>query len=146
MENNILTVTKEFRFSAAHRLWRHGDKHKNIHGHNYRVLVSVEPQEPNEWVQSGKVLDFDEFEKFMGSWIEKKWDHAFMYHREDRVIHDMFKDTPLKTFSGLWNPTTENIANHLFSFCTRMYKDKLNILKVTVYDHDFSFSSAIKEA
>lgn len=37
----MYTATKEFRFEAGHTLDGHKGKCKNLHGHNYKVLVTL---------------------------------------------------------------------------------------------------------
>ena len=40
----FLRLTKEFDFQMAHTLWGYDGKCRNIHGHNYKLFVTVEGQ------------------------------------------------------------------------------------------------------
>jgi 6-pyruvoyltetrahydropterin/6-carboxytetrahydropterin synthase len=64
-------VTCTFTFEAAHRLAWHSGKCRNLHGHSYRLDVSVEgPLDTN-----GVVLDFDVLQDVVRSNVIDAWDH-----------------------------------------------------------------------
>ena len=64
-------VTCTFTFEAAHRLAWHSGKCRNLHGHSYRLDVSVEgPLDAN-----GVVLDFDVLQDVVRSNVIDAWDH-----------------------------------------------------------------------
>ncbi len=64
-------VTCTFGFEAAHRLAWHPGKCRNLHGHSYRLDVSVEgPLDAN-----GVVLDFDTLQEVVRTQVIDRWDH-----------------------------------------------------------------------
>ncbi len=64
-------VTSTFTFEAAHRLAWHPGKCRNLHGHSYRLDVSVEgPLDAN-----GVVLDFDTLQDVVHTAVIDVWDH-----------------------------------------------------------------------
>ena len=64
-------VTCTFTFEAAHRLAWHPGKCRNLHGHSYRLDVSVEgPLDAN-----GVVLDFDTLQDVVRTAVIDVWDH-----------------------------------------------------------------------
>lgn len=64
-------VTSTFTFEAAHRLDWHPGKCRNLHGHSYRLDVSVEgPLDTN-----GVVLDFDTLHEIVRTQVIDVWDH-----------------------------------------------------------------------
>jgi 6-pyruvoyltetrahydropterin/6-carboxytetrahydropterin synthase len=64
-------ATCTFTFEAAHRLEWHPGKCHNLHGHSYRLDVTVEgPLDAN-----GVVLDFDTLEDVVRTQIIDVWDH-----------------------------------------------------------------------
>ena len=58
-------VTKEFHFETAHALWNYDGACKNIHGHSYRLFVTIlgEPLEVEDDPKFGMVMDFQGLEK-----------------------------------------------------------------------------------
>ena len=73
----MITVTKTVRFDAAHVLTNHGGLCKNLHGHTYRVDVSVAQEEGS---QSDMVMDFKDIKNIANEVICEKFDHAFIYN------------------------------------------------------------------
>ena len=67
-------MTKSFRFEAAHQLPWHPGKCRNLHGHSYRLDVTVEgPLDAN-----GVVVDFDELEAHVRAEVVNRYDHSFL--------------------------------------------------------------------
>jgi 6-pyruvoyltetrahydropterin/6-carboxytetrahydropterin synthase len=81
-------VKQQFRFEAAHRLPRHPGKCFNLHGHSYRIELTLElPVNP----ETGMTMDFSDIEAAVRARVLDRCDH-----------HD------LNAF--LENPTAENIV------------------------------------
>ena len=88
-------VTCSFSFEAAHSLAWHPGKCRNLHGHSYRLDVSVEgPLDPN-----GVVLDFDTLKALVQTQVIDVWDH--------RNLNDV-----------LDNPTAELLAQRAWDLLT----------------------------
>ncbi|MEN9448565.1 MAG: hypothetical protein RJA25_1855 [Bacteroidota bacterium] len=86
-----MEIYKEFRFEAAHFLPNVGDNHpcKNIHGHSYRVKLSINGELDPE---IGWVMDFTDI-KDVFTPILNQLDHSM-----------------LNNIEGLENPTCEKLA------------------------------------
>ena len=76
----IIRVTKQFEFEMAHSLWNYDGPCKNLHGHSYRLYVTVagtpiiEVSNP----KNGMVVDFGDLKKIVNEVIIREFDHAFM--------------------------------------------------------------------
>ena len=63
---SVIRVTKEFSFEMAHALTNYDGPCRNIHGHSYRLFVTVsgipsdDPRDP----RNGMVIDFSELNIF----------------------------------------------------------------------------------
>ncbi len=67
-------VTRAFAFEAAHQLLWHPGKCRRLHGHNYRLEVTVErPLDGN-----GVVLDFDDLRQVVDREIVERYDHQHL--------------------------------------------------------------------
>jgi 6-pyruvoyltetrahydropterin/6-carboxytetrahydropterin synthase len=65
------SVTCSFTFEAAHRLAWHPGKCRNLHGHSYRLEVTVAgPLDDN-----GVVVDFDLLREIVEREVIGQWDH-----------------------------------------------------------------------
>lgn len=89
----MLTISKEFHFSASHQLAHlpHDHQCARLHGHNYIIVIEL-AAEPEELTEAGFVRDYGELGDF------KKWIDAVLDHRH---LNDVLTDA---------NPSAENIA------------------------------------
>jgi 6-pyruvoyltetrahydropterin/6-carboxytetrahydropterin synthase len=65
------SVTCTFRFEAAHRLPWHPGKCRQLHGHSYRLDVTVSGPLDHH----GVVLDFDHLTEVVTREVIDRWDH-----------------------------------------------------------------------
>ena len=72
----MTTVTKTVRFDAAHVLTNHQGLCKNLHGHTYRVDVTV-AQSPGD--AGDIVIDFKDLKRIANEVVCARFDHAFIY-------------------------------------------------------------------
>ncbi len=82
-----IRLTKEFNFEAAHALKGYDGACRNIHGHSYRLFVTVigEPcSTPND-PKYGMVIDFGELKKIVNEQIISRLDHALVMQRSDEA-------------------------------------------------------------
>lgn len=111
-----VTIIKTF--SAAHLLADIGGKCEELHGHNFKVEVTVGADALNE---EGILIDFR---------IVKKWLKDIL----DRLDHQHLNELPY--FRGI-NPSSENIARYIFTTIKPMaHFQSVNILNVKVWESD----------
>jgi 6-pyruvoyltetrahydropterin/6-carboxytetrahydropterin synthase len=91
----MFEVSVEQTFAAGHALRDYRGKCENVHGHNYRVLVTIQGPELDS---IGLLVDFVELKKLMNSVI-------------DRLDHQFIND--LAPFDAI-NPSAENMAKYFY--------------------------------
>jgi len=69
-----MLLYKEFTFDAAHRLEQYHGKCETLHGHTYRLRVTVEGKPDEE----GMVMDFLELKKLVNENVLSRLDHAYL--------------------------------------------------------------------
>lgn len=74
---NVIRITKEFSFEMAHALYGYDGPCKNVHGHSYRLSVTVKgkPIMNTEHVKQGMVIDFGEIKEIVKPIVDNL-DHA----------------------------------------------------------------------
>lgn len=70
-----LRLTKEFRFEMAHALDGYDGLCKNLHGHSYRLFVTVSGEPKGE---DGMVMDFKELKRIVEEEIIDRLDHSLL--------------------------------------------------------------------
>lgn len=104
----MVTVTKTVKFDAAHVLSDHAGLCKNLHGHTYRVDVSVAQETDGDMV-----VDFKELKKVANEVICDRFDHAFIYNTKsagESEIAAVVEKNGLRTVAIPFRSTCENLA------------------------------------
>jgi len=68
------SITRSFRFEAAHQLPWHPGKCQRLHGHGYRLEVTVEGPVGDD----GMVLDFADLEAVVERVVLSRYDHRYL--------------------------------------------------------------------
>jgi 6-pyruvoyltetrahydropterin/6-carboxytetrahydropterin synthase len=135
-----MQVTKIFTFAAGHRLYGYDGPCANIHGHNYRLEVTVEDNGVNAM---GMVVDFAELKQRVGLALTK-YDHSLILNKNDPLIEAL----KVGSVAGLKitimnnNPTAENMLSDLM----KSLPDDcdLNIVRLRLYETETSYAEVRK--
>ncbi len=76
--SSTIRITKEFTFETGHALHGYDGLCKNVHGHSYKLSVTVKGQPINDptHVKNGMVIDFSDLKKIVREEIVYPFDHA----------------------------------------------------------------------
>lgn len=96
----MFEVSVEETFAAGHALRNYRGKCENVHGHNYRVQVTVEGEELNS---TGLLVDFADVKRLIRGVVERL-DHRFL--------------NDVAPFDAI-NPSAENLARYFYDEITR---------------------------
>lgn len=105
------SITKETSFEASHQLKEHKGACKNLHGHSYKVEVSlgrcsISLLKPLN-LEQAMILDFSDFSKVLDEIIVKKYDH--------KHLNDFFE-----------YPTAEVLATNILRDLKEYFKEQFN--------------------
>jgi 6-pyruvoyltetrahydropterin/6-carboxytetrahydropterin synthase len=135
-----LSLIRQLRFCAGHRLYRHESKCAFFHGHNYRVDIEVEGVNGGTDVDSvGRVVDFSLIKQRMLAWLDDNWDHAFLIFEEDaNALAAIRMVEPTKYVVMPANPSAENMARYLLEVVAPAVLGDLGVVarKVSVWETD----------
>ena len=78
-----IRITKQFSFETGHALYGYDGKCKNVHGHSYRLDVTVigTPIDDTSNVKFGMVIDFGDLKKIVKEEIVNVFDHATVFNK-----------------------------------------------------------------
>lgn len=82
--NHFIRVTKQFTFDMAHALYGYDGPCKNIHGHTYKLSVTLKGkviENPNH-PKNGMVIDFTDFKRIVADNIVSVFDHSLVLNSE----------------------------------------------------------------
>lgn len=80
---NKIRLTKSFTFETAHALYGYDGKCKNVHGHSYKLYVTVigSPITDTNHVKYGMVIDFTDLKKIVNEQVVDLFDHAILLNK-----------------------------------------------------------------
>ena len=108
-------VTKTISFDAAHILTNHEGLCKNLHGHTYRVDISVAATCSPE---HDMVIDFKELKRLANETIVERFDHAFIYNTNspgESEIGALVERHGMRTVALPYRSTAENLAKLFYN-------------------------------
>ena len=79
----MIRITKQFNFETGHALYGYDGKCKNVHGHSYKLSVTVigQPISDSSHVKYGMVIDFKDLKKIVKEEIVDVFDHATVFNK-----------------------------------------------------------------
>ena len=106
----------------AHALFGYDGLCKNIHGHSYRLWVTIigKVLEEENHVKNGMVLDFSLLKKIVKPDIVDKYDHSLVLNANSPHANIDFSAFE-KVFLLPYQPTSENLVYD----CVQVIKEKL---------------------
>lgn len=124
-----IRVTKEFTFEMAHALYGYDGPCKNIHGHSYKLYITVIGTPLNEEgnTKNGMVIDFSELKKIVKEHIIDQMDHALVLNGNSPHKNKQNSNEFDKTILTPYQPTCENLV---IDFQQRIAKHLPNTIKL----------------
>ena len=105
-----ITANSYHDFSTGHRVYGHESKCAHLHGHNYRIHLTVEAEQLDN---IGRVMDFSVIKEKLAYWLEDNWDHKFLVWEQDPFANTLKELDPDGTVIVQFNPTAENMGQYL---------------------------------
>jgi 6-pyruvoyltetrahydropterin/6-carboxytetrahydropterin synthase len=109
----LIRVTKEFPFEMAHVLWNYDGPCKNVHGHSYRLFVTLSgfPANNQDNPKNGMVIDFSDLKSIVKKQIVNIFDHSVVLSKKiDKEKTEMFNKMFGNTVLVDYQPTCENLV------------------------------------
>lgn len=109
-----IRITKQFSFETGHALYGYDGKCKNVHGHSYKLSVTVigQPIEDSGNVKFGMVIDFTDLKKIVREEIVDHFDHATVFNGNTPHVElaEELKNRGHHVILVGYQPTSENMV------------------------------------
>ena len=116
-------LTIHTHFAAAHNLINYQGDCENLHGHNWKVEVTVSADTLDK---AGLAIDFK---------ILKKETNLILDSLDHKYLNDLYPFTEI-------SPSSENIARHLYEQLSQMLNNNtVKVDKVNVWESDYACAS-----
>jgi len=109
-----IRITKQFSFETGHALYGYDGKCKNVHGHRYKLSVTVigKPILDASNVKFGMVIDFTDLKKIVREEIVDLFDHATVFNKNTPHV-ELAKELSNRGHHVIlvdYQPTSENMV------------------------------------
>ena len=109
-----IRITKQFTFETGHALYGYDGKCRNVHGHSYKLSVTIigKPITKSEDVKLGMVLDFGDLKKIVKEEVVDPFDHATVFNKNTPHVElaKELQDRGHKVILADYQPTSENMV------------------------------------
>jgi len=127
----------------AHALWNYDGLCRHIHGHSYKLLLTVigEPIENTESHKLGMVLDFADLKAVVKVPVVEYFDHSLVINRGAEGAlpeepNEMYEKVHLVDFQ----PTCENLVIHIAEKISPLLPSGVQLFSVRLYETATSFA------
>lgn len=131
-----IRITKEFVFDAAHTLPHYDGKCRNIHGHTYKLQVTLmgTPCIDKNSPKYGMVLDFTDLKRAITEVVIDKFDHSLIvpegekyeclkqFQQEDKLIVVPFQPTCENLTVYIAEELSKKMPLNVSLYCVRLYE------------------------
>jgi len=136
-----IRITKEFKFEMAHALYGYDGLCANIHGHSYRLWVTVRGnvKKENKHIKDGMVMDFLDLKSIIKPTIINRYDHSLVLN-----ANSPHANLDLSAFDKVYylpyQPTSENLVSDFANSITSLLPENVELLKVVLSETVSSFA------
>ena len=140
---NNIRLTKIFNFETAHALYGYEGKCKNIHGHSYKLYVTVlgQPVSENGNPELGMVMDFGNLKKTVNSLIVDQLDHAILLNinTDHKKLGEDLLASGHKVIFTEYQPTCENMLIDFAEKIKHALPENVKLVKLKLFETENSY-------
>ena len=139
-----IRITKQFTFEAGHALYGYDGKCKNLHGHSYKLFVTVigSPISDPKNVKYGMVLDFGDLKKIVNEEIVDVFDHATVFNKNTphlELANELIKREHHVLLTD-YQPTTEMMVIDFADKLKKLLPKTIKLHSIKLQETDSSFA------
>lgn len=139
-----IRITKQFNFETGHALYGYDGACKNVHGHSYKLSVTVigSPIEDRSHVKFGMVIDFSDLKKIVKEEIVNRFDHATVFNETTPHI-ELAKELKQRGHDVIlvdYQPTSENMVIDFASKIKNRLPDSIKLHSLRLQETETSFA------
>ena len=139
-----IRLTKEFTFEAAHSLEGYDGACREIHGHSYRLFVTIkgEPSRDAYDPKQGRGMDFGLLKSIVNEQIISRLDHAFImrYSEQGEELRDVLSPYYHNIVLVDYQPTCENMLADFAERLLESLPDDVELYSLRLHETATSFA------
>lgn len=139
-----IRITKQFTFETGHALYGYDGKCKNVHGHSYKLSVTVlgTPITDSNNVKYGMVIDFGDLKAIVKEEIVDQFDHATVFNVNTPHVElaDELKKRGHDVILVNYQPTSENMVIDFSERIRRRLPENIELHSLRLQETETSFA------
>lgn len=139
-----IRITKQFSFETGHALYGYDGKCKNVHGHSYKLSVTVigSPIADTNHVKYGMVIDFGDLKKIVKEQIVDVFDHATVFNKNTPHVELALelKKRGHHVILVDYQPTSENMVIDFSHKIKNLLPENTKLHSLRLQETDSSFA------
>ncbi|MEM0576170.1 6-pyruvoyl trahydropterin synthase family protein [Flavobacterium polysaccharolyticum] len=139
-----IRITKKFSFETGHALYGYDGKCKNVHGHSYKLSVTVigSPITDRSNVKLGMVIDFTDLKKIVKEEVVDQFDHATVFNQTTPHVElaKELKDRGHHVILVDYQPTSENMIVDFAARIKSRLPEGINLFSLKLQETESSFA------
>lgn len=141
---STIRITKQFSFETGHALYGYDGKCKNVHGHSYKLSVTVigKPITDSSHVKYGMVIDFTDLKKIVKEEIVDLFDHATVFNQNTPHI-ELAKELSTRGHHVIlvdYQPTSENMVVDFAQKINNRLPNQIQLHSLKLQETESSFA------
>ena len=145
----MIRITKIFTFETAHVLYNYDGKCKNMHGHSYKLFVTVKGTPINDIndVKNGMVVDFGDIKKIVKEEIVDVWDHAVLLNAltPHKELGEDLVQKGHKVIECNYQPTCENMLYEIAEKIKNKLPSHVQLAYLKLHETENSYGEWLAE-
>ena len=139
-----IRITKLFSFETGHALYGYDGKCRNVHGHSYKLSVTVigTPISDRENVKFGMVIDFGDLKKIVKEEIVDVFDHATVFNKNTPHV-ELANELSIRGHNVLlvdYQPTSEMMVIDFSQKIKQRLPQNISLFSLKLQETDTSFA------
>lgn len=139
-----IRITKKFDFEAGHALYGYDGKCKNLHGHSYKLHVTVigEPINDPDNVKYGMVIDFGDLKNIVKEQIIDVFDHAMIFNADSPHLQlaSELKSKGHHIILVNYQPTSENLVVDFAQRISERLPENVSLFSLRLQETESSYA------
>ena len=138
-----IQITKIFHFEMAHALEKYDGLCKNIHGHSYKLRVTVvgTPLENSISPKNGMLIDFSDLKNIVETAIISKYDHALVLNSKTKTeTINALRNHYDKIITVNFQPTSEQMLIEFARILQNTFPKDVQLHSLRLNETDTSYA------
>lgn len=141
---SFIRITKQFTFETGHALYGYDGKCRNVHGHSYKLSVTVigKPITDKNYVKYGMVIDFTDLKAIVKEEVVNQFDHATVFNKNTPHV-ELAKELEQRGHHVIlveYQPTSENLVIDFAQRIKSRLPENIKLLSLRLQETESSYA------